>query len=221
MTIGEMTVLLKQNYFQTLDLQVVWMKGWWRDSLYFETGLPWIIPSPNMPSVNTAVVYPGMVLFEGTTISEGRGTTLPFELFGAPFIDSEKLKRNLDKRKIPGCIFRKHDFIPTFQKWRGEHCGGIQIHVTEPRSFLPVFTAASIIEAVIQTSNTDAFKFKDPPYEYEYDKMPFDILSGNSQLRECLLKGGSLKEQQAKWDRETQSFVQIFNDIAYYPEKKV
>ena len=221
MTIGEMAMLLKQNYFQTLDLQVIWMKEWWRDSLYHETGLPWIIPSPNMPSVNTAIVYPGMVFFEGTTISEGRGTTLPFELFGAPFVDSGRLKQNLDKRKIPGCIFREHDFIPTFQKWQGKQCGGIQTHVTEPRSFQPAFTAASIIEAVIQTSNKDAFEFKDPPYEYEYDKMPFDILSGDSQLRECLLQGGSLKEQQAKWGRETQSFVQIFNDIAYYPEKKV
>ncbi len=221
MTIGEMAVLLKQRYFQTLDLHVIWMKGWWRDSLYHETGLPWVIPSPNMPSVNTAMVYPGMALFEGTNISEGRGTTLPFEIFGAPFITIETLKRNLDKRKIPGCIFREHDFIPTFQKWQGKQCCGMQIHVTEPRSFLPVFTAASIIEAVIQSSDKGAFKFKDPPYEYEYGKTPFDILSGDSQLRECLLQGESLKKQQGKWKKDTQSFVKLFNDTAYYPEKKV
>lgn len=220
MTMGEMAVLIKQKYFRSLELHIIWMKQWWRDSVYSETGLPWVIPSPNMPSLNTAIVYPGMVLIEGTNISEGRGTTLPFELFGAPYINSEILKRNIVKRKIPGCLFRSHNFIPTFQKWQNEYCNGMQIHVTEPRSYCAVFTAASIIEAVMQSSDDGAFGFKDPPYEYEYQKNPFDILCGDSQLRECLLKGGSLKKQQDKWKEDLPSFIKIFKDIAYYPEKK-
>ena len=220
MTMGEMATLIKQRYFQSLDLNIIWMKGWWRDSLYSETGLPWIIPSPNMPSLNTAIVYPGMVLLEGTNISEGRGTTLPFELFGAPYINSKILKQNLAKRKIPGCQFREHNFIPTFQKWQNEYCNGMQIHVIEPRSYRAVFAAASVIEAVMQSSNKGSFEFKDPPYEYEYEKMPFDILCGDSQLRESLLEGRGLKKQQEKWKEEIQHFIKTFKDIAYYPEKR-
>lgn len=220
MTMGEMAMLLKQKCFPSLDLNVIWMKKWWRDSLFNETGLPWVLPSPNMPSVNSAIVYPGMVLFEGTNISEGRGTTLPFELFGVPYIKIDAFKRNLLERKIPGCLFREHNFIPTFQKWQKQHCNGMQVHVIDPRSYQPVFTAASIIDAVIHTSEDCTFKFTDPPYEYEYVKMPFDILSGSSQLRECLSEGCGLKEQQEKWQEDIHSFLQTFNDIVYYPEKK-
>ncbi len=220
MTLGEMALLLKQKYFSSLDIQVVWMKDWWRDSLYHETGLPWVFPSPNMPSESTAYVYPGMVLFEATNLSEGRGTTLPFELFGAPFINMNSFRHNLNNHKIPGCIFREHNFIPTFQKWQGEFCYGMQVHVTNPRAYQSVFTSASIIESVIRTTESDAFAFKEPPYEYEHDKIPFDILSGDSQLRTCLLKGGSLMGQQIKWREERKVFLTLFDDIAYYPEKR-
>lgn len=220
LTIGEMAMLLKQKYFPSLDLHIIWMKDWWRDSLFTETGLPWIIPSPNMPSVNTAIVYPGMVLCEATNMSEGRGTTLPFELFSAPYIEMEPFKHNLLNRKIPNCVFREHNFIPTFQKWQQTYCRGMQIHVTNPRSYQPVFTAASIIEAVMQTSDSNTFSFNQPPYEYEYEKMPFDILSGDTQLRRCLTKGDSLQELQEKWREDRGYFIEIFNDIAYYPEKK-
>jgi uncharacterized protein YbbC (DUF1343 family) len=221
MTMGEMATLLKQHYFPSLELHVIWMKEWWRDSLYHETGLPWVIPSPNMPTENTAIVYPGMVLFEATNLSEGRGTTLPFELFGAPFINGDSLLKELGNREIPGCAFREHNFIPTFQKWQGEYCQGIQIHVKEPRSYRPVFTAASIIDAVIKISEADAFAFKDPPYEYEFKKMPFDILSGDTQLRQCLTEKLSLEKEQEKWQDDIQTFEKTFHDIAYYPEKKI
>ena len=141
MTIGEMALWIKEKYYPQCDLKVVWMKNWRRSLLYSETGLPWVLPSPNMPSVNTAIVYPGTVLIEALNISEGRGTTIPFELFGAPFIDSEKLKKNLDGRKIKGCAFRVHNFIPTFHKFSGELCNGVQIHVTDINTFKPVGTA--------------------------------------------------------------------------------
>jgi uncharacterized protein YbbC (DUF1343 family) len=122
MTMGEMALWIKEKYYPECRLEIIWMKNWRRSYVYSETGLPWVLPSPNMPSVRSAIVYPGTVLIEALNLSEGRGTTIPFELFGAPFIDSDKLKKNLDTRKIAGCAFRKHDFIPTFHKFKGENC---------------------------------------------------------------------------------------------------
>ncbi len=219
MTMGEIALLLKNEYFPSIDLNVAWMNGWQRDSLFYETGLPWVIPSPNMPSIQTAIVYPGMVLFEATNISEGRGTTIPFELFGAPYINIEQFKKNLYNREIPGCIFREHGFIPTFQKWQGTYCNGLQIHVTNPRMYQPVFTAVSIIEAILQTSDDGTCNFNDPPYEYENEKMPFDILAGDSQLRTCLINGGTLSKQRKIWQETRTDFLQHFKEIAHYPEK--
>ena len=135
MTIGEMALWIKEKYYPECDLNIVWMKNWRRSSLFSETGLPWVLPSPNMPTLQTAIVYPGTVLIEALNLSEGRGTTIPFELFGAPFIDSEKLKKNLDERNIEGCAFRIHNFIPTFHKFCGELCNGLQIHVTDINIF--------------------------------------------------------------------------------------
>ncbi len=136
MTLGEMAEWIKGKYIPGCELHVVSMKGWRRNSLYSETGLPWVLPSPNMPAPGTAIVYPGTVLFEALNISEGRGTTIPFELFGAPFIDPVKLKKNLEARKIPGCVFRIHGFIPAFNKFTGALCNGLQIHVTDPAGIL-------------------------------------------------------------------------------------
>lgn len=178
MTIGEMALWVKDKYYYNCDLNIVWMKNWRRNSLFEETGLPWIIPSPNMPTQKTAMVYPGTVLAEALNISEGRGTTIPFELIGAPFIDGDKLKKNLDKRNIPGCVFRIHSFIPAFNKFAGLICNGVQVHVTDPLVFYPVVTAYEIFDAIIDTSPVGSLKFKDPPYEYEYKLSPFDILSG-------------------------------------------
>lgn len=221
MTIGELATLLKQKYFPALALQIIWMKDWWRDSLYHETGLPWIIPSPNMPTEQTAIVYPGMVLLEATNLSEGRGSTTPFELFGAPFLDSDSLLKELTSHNLPGCVFREHNFIPTFQKWQGEYCQGIQVHVTEPRSFQPVFTTASIIDTIIKTSETDTFVFNNPPYEYEHTKIPFDILSGDTFLRQCLTERQSLETEHQRWRAAIQSFEKTFHNVAHYPEKKI
>jgi uncharacterized protein YbbC (DUF1343 family) len=186
--------------------------------MFNETGLPWIIPSPNMPTLNTATVYPGIVLIEALNLSEGRGTTLPFELFGAPFIDSNNLKNNLDTRHIPGCSFRIHNFIPAFNKFRDRFCNGIQIHVTDITSFRPVSTALEILDAVIQTSPAGEMKFNDPPYEYELNLMPFDILSGDSGMRQILENRGSLEAEKDRWASETEDFKKEFSQFSVYPE---
>ena len=136
MTIGEMSMWIREKYYPSCELHVIWMKNWHRSSLLPETGLPWVLPSPNLPGLKSVMVYPGTVLIEGLNLSEGRGTTIPFELFGAPFIDAEKLKRNLESRKIPSCVFRVHGFIPAFNKYCGVVCNGLQIHVLDPEKLL-------------------------------------------------------------------------------------
>ncbi len=218
MTIGEMAIWIKEKYYPGCDLNIVVMKNWKRSSLYSETGLPWVLPSPNIPTLQSAVVYPGTVLIEALNLSEGRGTTIPFELFGAPFINSDRLKKNLDSRHIEGCSFRLHDFIPTFHKFSGENCFGVQIHITDITRYKPVGTALEIFDAIIETSEPDALKFKLPPYEYEYNLMPFDILSGDSGMRETLISRSSLNAEKERWADETEVFSKEFRQIALYGE---
>jgi len=218
MTIGEMALWIKNNYYPHCDLNIIWMKNWNRSSLYSETGLPWVLPSPNMPTLHSAIVYPGTVLIEALNLSEGRGTTLPFELFGAPFINSQKLKRDLDSRNIDGCEFRVQNFIPTFHKFSGELCNGFQIHVTDINRYRPVGTALEIFDAIIETSAPDSLKFKLPPYEYEYNLMPFDILSGDSGMRETLADRRDIKIEKDRWLYEIEEFRKEFSRFAIYPE---
>ena len=176
------------------------------------------MPSPNMPSSQTALVYPGTVLAEALNMSEGRGTTLPFELFGAPFINAEKLKKNLENRKIRGCAFRIHNFIPTFHKFAGILCNGLQLHITDIKLFKPVETAFEIFEAIIETSPEGSLVFNPPPYEYEEHLMPFDILSGDSGMRECLINRQDISIEKERWRDEIEEFRKEFNHIAYYQE---
>jgi uncharacterized protein YbbC (DUF1343 family) len=218
MTIGEMAMWIKEHYFPKADVKVVWMKNWKRHSLFSGSGLPWVLPSPNIPTLQSAIVYPGTVLIEALNLSEGRGTTIPFELFGAPFINTEKLKKNLEERRIPGCVFRSHDFIPTFHKFAGELCYGMQIHVTDINCYKPVATALDIFDAIIETSEQDSLKFKLPPYEYEYKLMPFDILSGDSGMRETLTSRKNILVEKERWDSEIEEFRIDFKEIAYYSE---
>jgi len=218
MTIGEMALWIKERYYNNADLNIVWMKDWHRDSLFTETGLPWVLPSPNMPSIDTSMVYPGTVLAEALNISEGRGTTIPFELTGAPFINAYRLKDFLDKRKISGCVFRVHGFIPTFNKYNGEYCNGIQIHVTDPDNYYPVATALEIFNAVIKTTPEGTLKFRLPPYEYETRLMPFDILSGDDGMRKILESGNSLSSEKERWKYEIEDFIKDFREISAYSE---
>lgn len=217
MTMGEMGLMLKQTFFPKVEMHVVWMENWKRNSLWSHTDNPWILPSPNMPTLDTAIVYPGMVLLEATNLSEGRGTTRPFELFGAPYLHRDKFIAALNAFNLPGCHFRYHGFIPTFQKWHGEYCEGFQIHVTDVNKYKPVLTTMAILLAAIQYSD-GKFQFKNPPYEYETLKMPFDILMGNEDVRKLLLSECNLNKLEETWDSERTSFIDIFKEIAHYPE---
>jgi uncharacterized protein YbbC (DUF1343 family) len=194
------------------------MKGWNRNSLFDETGLPWVLPSPNMPTLRTAMVYPGSVLFEALNLSEGRGTTIPFELFGAPFIDAYRLRCELDKRRIPGCKFRIHDFIPTFNKYTGELCYGLQIHITDPGKYYPVGTALEILDSIMETAEPGSLKFNPPPYEYEFNLMPFDILSGDSEMRNSLIRRQPVRLEKERWLEEIEEFKKEFREFSVYPE---
>lgn len=214
-TIGELSLWLNEKENIHADLHIIQMQGWKREMLFSSSGLPWVLPSPNMPALSTAIVYPGMVLIEALNLSEGRGTTLPFELIGAPFIQTDKLLKRLSERKLPGCAFRMHNFIPTFHKFSNQLCNGIQIHVYNHRLFEPVFTAASLFQSIMETS-ADKLTFIDPPYEYEENLIPFDILSGNSGLRETLESYGSLKAEREKWKSEIAFFQEEFQQYSLY-----
>lgn len=218
MTIGEMALWIKEKYIPGCDLRIIWMKNWQRRSLFSDTGLPWVLPSPNMPTLQTALVYPGTVLVEALNMSEGRGTTIPFELLGAPFVNTSKLIKNLSSRKIPGCAFRVHDFIPTFNKYSGQFCNGFQIHVTDPSVYRPVATAYEVFDAIIETSPADSLKFNPPPYEYEYKLIPFDILSGDSVMRTSLYQRVKPETEFQRWNSEISEFINEFSQIAFYKE---
>lgn len=218
MTMGEMALLIQKQYVPTVELHVVTMQGWWRDSQWNQTGLPWVLPSPNMPTLDSALVYPGTVLFEATNVSEARGTTRPFELFGAPWLAMEPFTRALYARPLSGCVFREHGFTPTFDKWAGQFCFGMQLHVTAPRSFEPFYVAAHIMAALLESCG-DTFAFLPPPYEYEVEKMPFDILSGDDSLRLALLRGSSLEHERERWREGYASFLPLFKECSLYTEQ--
>jgi len=218
MTIGEMAMWLREKYYPKCELRVEKLRNWRRSFLFGDTKLPWVLPSPNIPTLQTALVYPGTVLIEALNLSEGRGTTIPFELFGAPYINAEKLKKNLDSRHINGCVFRPHDFIPTFHKFTGELCHGMQIHITDTDNFKPVEAALEIFDAIIETSEPDSLKFKLPPYEYEDTLMPFDILSGDSGMRNTLISRNNLKLEKERWAGEIEEFRKEFLTLSFYKE---
>ncbi|MFW5960112.1 MAG: exo-beta-N-acetylmuramidase NamZ domain-containing protein, partial [Chitinivibrionales bacterium] len=215
MTPGEIALLLKETCFTALDFKVMWMEDWERGQPFESTGLPWILPSPNMPWITTAFVYPGTVLLEATNVSEGRGTTRPFEFAGAPWIDISGLMAYFRSNQMSGCVVRRHDFIPAFQKWSGKYCYGFQIHVTDPSVFRPVRAAAEIIRGITEVSDR-GFEFKDPPYEYEYTRMPFDILSGDTRLRDALMNNEDLRLLFEEWDEETAFFSKEAASYLYY-----
>lgn len=176
-TIGELAQQFRDEAFPDCRLSILPMKNWERAMWFDQTDLPWVMPSPNMPTLDTATVYPGMCLLEGTNISEGRGTTRPFEIFGALFIDAEILSRELNALKLPGVFFRENYFQPTFQKFAGELCGGAHIHVIDRKAFRPFLTGVEIIKCIRKIS-PGQFQWKKPPYEYEWKRLPIEILIG-------------------------------------------
>jgi uncharacterized protein YbbC (DUF1343 family) len=176
-TIGELALQFRNEAFLNCRLSILPMKNWERAMWFDETGLLWVMPSPNMPTLEAATVYPGMCLLEGTNISEGRGTTRPFEIFGAPFIEAEQLCRELNNSKLPGVFFREAYFQPTFHKFAGRLCGGAQLHVVDRNSFRSFATGVEIVKRIRKLCG-DQFQWKQPPYEYEWKRLPIEILIG-------------------------------------------
>jgi uncharacterized protein YbbC (DUF1343 family) len=176
-TIGELAEQFREEAFPDCELFVLSMKDWDRQMWFDQTGLRWVMPSPNMPTLETAAVYPGMCLFEGTNLSEGRGTTRPFEIFGAPFIDAENICSELNNLNLPGVFFRENYFQPTFNKFAGQLCGGAQIHVIDRKVFRSFQTGLEILRTIRRLYG-DQFAWKQPPYEYEREKLPIEILLG-------------------------------------------
>ena len=205
MTIGELARLFNDAFRIGASLDVVPLAGWRRSMYYDETGLPWIIPSPNLPTLDSAIVYPGSVLFEGTRLSEGRGTTRPFELIGAPWIDGDRLADAMNARRLPGVHFRPAFFEPTFQKHAKQTCGGCQIHELERRSFRPVRTAVELM-AEFRRQDPGRFAWREPPYEYEHDKQPIDILYGSDRLRATLDANGDAQALVSSWAADEAGF---------------
>ena len=209
LTIGEAALLMNKELNIQADLEVISLKGWTRDLLFSDLNRTWIPPSPNLPQLKSVTLYPGQVLFEGTNISEGRGTTTPFELVGAPFVDPEVLTDHLHSFNIPGVTFIPIRFLPTFDKWAGESCGGIRIHINHEDRFSAYKTSLLIIMG-IHDLWPQKFAWLSPPYEYEYKKMPIDILSGSTKTRlditqhpasHDLLQKLSFVNEKTWWDR--------------------
>jgi uncharacterized protein YbbC (DUF1343 family) len=205
MTIAELARLFNQEFSIGAALDIVPLDGWRRSMYFDETGLPWVIPSPNLPTLDSTIVYPGAVLFEGTMLSEGRGTTRPFELIGAPWIDGDSLASAMNARGLPGVHFRATFFEPTFQKHAKQTCGGCQLHVTDRSAFQPVRTAVELIDG-FKRQNPSAFAWRQPPYEYEHDKWPIDILYGSDELRTTIDSGGDLSLLIASWKAAEEAF---------------
>jgi uncharacterized protein YbbC (DUF1343 family) len=198
MTVAELALWFNEQHKIGATLEVVKMQGWSREMYWDETDLPWVMPSPNMPTLDTAVVYPGTVLFEGTMVSEGRGTTRPFELIGAPWLDAEQLAARMNGVGLKGVHFRPAIFEPTFQKHARTTCGGCQIHVTTREDFESVKAGVTLMRECYGLA-PDRFAWREPPYEYEHDKMPIDILAGSAALREQIERQVPLDDIVASW----------------------
>jgi uncharacterized protein YbbC (DUF1343 family) len=205
MTSGELGRLFNDAFGIGCELEVVPMEGWSRAHWMDDTDAPWVMPSPNMPTLDTATVFPGTVHLEGTQMSEARGTTRPFELVGAPYIEPEAYGRRLNDLGLAGVYFRPTVFQPTFQKHAGTSCGGVQIHVLDRERFEPVKAGIAVVK-IAYDMYTDQFRWKVPPYEYVFDKNPFDVIAGTSALREAIESGRSLEEITGSWRAGEETF---------------
>lgn len=215
LTIGELSRLFNQQMGIQAELRVIPMKGWHRSQYFDQTENPWIMPSPNMPGLSTALVYPGQVIWEGTNVSEGRGTTRPFEVFGAPFINPQEVKVYLKDIFLPGVRLIETSFRPTFQKWQGQVCRGFFLWVFDRQAFKPYFTSLTLLQAV-RTLYKDAFQWKAPPYEYETKRLPIDLLIGDQEIRQALEGGKSITELEASWMPGLNNFLQLRQKYLLY-----
>jgi uncharacterized protein YbbC (DUF1343 family) len=208
MTLGELAQLFNNEFGIGCELEVVKMSGWKRSHWLDDTDAPWVLPSPNMPTIDSATVFPGAVHFEGTQISEGRGTTRPFELIGAPYIDPDQYADTLNGLNLAGVFFRSCIFRPTFQKHGGVSCGGVQVHVRDRDEFQAVITGIAMLKVAYDLYWAD-FRWKEPPYEYVYDRNPFDVIAGTSSIREGLEQGTSIEEMQKSWAPAFEEFMRL------------
>lgn len=215
MTVCELGRMFNEHFGIGCDLECVTMSGWARELWYDQTDGPWVLPSPNIPTVDTTVAFPATVHLEGTQMSEGRGTTKPFEFAGAPYIDAEDFAAVLGEFHFPGVYFRACGFMPTFQKHAGQACGGVQIHVTDREAFEPVVAGIAIVKSAFDMYGDD-FRWKDTPYEYEYDRNPFDLISGTSKVREAIERGDSLDAIRTSWEAPLSEFGLLRKQFLLY-----
>ena len=215
MTIGELARLFNEHFGIGADVEVVTMAGWRREMYWDDTGLPWVMPSPNIPTLDSAIVFPGTVHIEGTNASEGRGTTRPFELVGAPWVRAEVFSTQLNARRLPGVYFRPVVFEPTFQKHARVACGGCQIHVVDRGAFKPVLTGVAIIDA-IRAEDPLSFAWKKPPYEYEVDKEPIDVIAGSPWVRHAIDAGERAEQIAERWTATAAEFRRLRQPYLLY-----
>jgi uncharacterized protein YbbC (DUF1343 family) len=216
LTVGELARLFRSERGLSLDLEVVPCRGWRRSASFRETGLPWVLPSPNMPTPETALVYPGMCLLEGTNLSEGRGTTRPFELFGAPWLDGHRLAEDLARERLPGVLFRPASFVPTWDKHAAVRCHGVELHVADPARFRPFRTGlAAVLHARRQAPGR--FAWRTEPYEFVSGVPAFDLLCGSSREREGIERGATLAELARPVASEERAFSRRRARVLAYP----
>jgi uncharacterized protein YbbC (DUF1343 family) len=215
MTIGELSLLFNDYYQINCDLEIIKMKGWDRRMYFYDTGLTWIPPSPNLPTTISAMVYPGQVLWEGTNVSEGRGTTQPFEVFGAPFIDINKILYDMRVSGLEGAILRHIVFEPTSNKWKGTICKGFQIHITDPNKFNPYITSLKLLKSICFHHKGD-FKWKEAPYEYEFERLPIDLIIGNKEIRRRIEENDNIDNIVADWQDGLNEFIEISRRFYLY-----
>lgn len=217
LTMGELARFYQKERAPNVRLEVIPCEGWARGQTFEQTGLPWVLPSPNMPTPDTAIVYPGMCLIEGTNLSEGRGTTRPFELVGAPWIDAAELARRLEAEQLPGVKFRPAWFRPTFQKFAGQDCGGVQLHVTDRASFLPVRTGLAVLATMRELSGT-RFAWRTEEYEFVSDRPAIDLLFGSDRERLALEAGAPWRAVASAWETEEVAFRKTREPFLLYHE---
>ncbi len=215
MTTGELARMFNDHFGIGCDLEIVPMDGWERDFYFERTGLPWVLPSPNIPTVDTCVVFPATVHIEGTELSEGRGTTKVFEINGAPFIDPYAWARELEKYKFEGVAFRHCFFRPTFQKWANQICGGLQLHVTDREAFTPVIVGIAMVKTAYDLY-PEHFQWKQTAYEYVFDKNPFDVVSGTDKIRKQIEAGESLETIESDWQNDLSHFNAVRDSFLLY-----
>jgi uncharacterized protein YbbC (DUF1343 family) len=215
MTTGELAKMFNEHFGIGCELEIVTMEGWERDFYFERTGLPWVLPSPNIPTVDTAVVFPATVHIEGTELSEGRGTTKVFEINGAPFIAPYVWADELSKFGFAGVAFRPCYFQPTFQKWAGQTCGGVQIHVTDREAFKPVILGIAMVKTAYDLY-PDKFQWKQSAYEYVFDKNPFDVVCGTDKIRNAIEGHVSLGEIEDSWASDLKEFIELRSSYLLY-----